>query len=275
MTKIFILLIEDIINGIMDYFSNNLLLNLVDIALHAEKHMTNMGISGFKNLFNIFVSFGITLIVLKFLKKGFDIYVLWSDGDADSEPSLLLTNFLKAMVVALTFPIMYSWLAKIIEDLTNRSINALGLSTNTDISLLEYIISGKSLFQAIAYLIFFIFLVILYVQFIKQGLSIMILRIGLPLACVGLMDANKGVFNTYIQKLFQLTLSVMVQVLLLKMGLGLMAEGHLIWGIASQYFAIKLPSFLQDILISSGGGGAMNTVHSSARFVQTVKSIVK
>jgi hypothetical protein len=32
---------------------------------------------------------------LKFLKKGFETYVLWTEGDADADPLLLLTNFLK------------------------------------------------------------------------------------------------------------------------------------------------------------------------------------
>ncbi len=275
MTAIIILLITNFISGAIAYFSDDFLLDLVDKALHTEKCMINIGISGFENLFNVFINFGITLIILKFLKKGFDIYVLWTDGDAELEPATLLTNFLKAMTVALTFPIMYNWLAEIIEDLTSKSINILGLSANADISFLESIIPDKSFFEVIAYLIFFIFLMILNVQFIKHGLNIMIIRVGLPLACVGLMDANKGVFNSYIQKLFQLTLSVMVQILLLKMGLNLIASGHLIWGLAAQYSAIKVPSFLQDFLISSGGSGVTNKVYSSARFAQVAKSIVK
>ena len=37
----------------------------------------------------------------KFLKKGFETYVLWSDGDADEEPIAILTNFFKAMACLL------------------------------------------------------------------------------------------------------------------------------------------------------------------------------
>lgn len=275
MTAIIILLIINFISGAIAYFGDAILLDLADIALHTERCMVNIGISNFENLFAVIINFGITLIILKFLKKGFDIYVLWTDGDAELEPATLLTNFLKAMVVALTFPIMYDWLAEIVEDLTSKLLNILGLGANTGISFLESIIPNKSPFEIIAYFVFFIFLIILEVQFIKQGLNIMIIRLGLPFACVGFMDANKGVFSPYIQKLFQLTLSVMVQILLVKMGLSLIVKGHLIWGLATQYTAIKTPSFLQDFLIFSGGGGVTNNVYSSVRFAQAVKSIIK
>lgn len=274
MTKILILLINDFISGIIDYFNKGFLTDLADLAFHAEQHMNKMGINGLQNIFNIFINFGVSLIILKFLKKGFDIYVLWSDGDADLEPMTLLINFLKAMTIALTFSVIYGWIVSIMEDLITRVLDAAGLNISADISLLEILFSNKTLFEVSAYLVFFIFLVILYVQFIKQGLSILIIRVGLPLACVGIMDANGGVFNSYIQKLLQLTLSVLVQVVLMKIGFSLVLAGHLIWGIAAQYFAIKIPNFLQDLLIFSGGSGVMNKVHSSARFVQAVKSIV-
>ncbi|WP_326497917.1 conjugal transfer protein TrbL family protein [Clostridium sp. ZS2-4] len=35
-------------------------------------------------------------------------------------------------------------------------------------------------------------------------------------ACVGLLDADNGVFRTYIQKFFQSTLAVLVQIVLAK-----------------------------------------------------------
>ncbi len=48
----------------------------------------------------------------------------------------------------------------------------------------------------------------------------LILRIGFPLACVGLMDADKGgVFKTYIQKLFQVSITIMVQITIAKLAL--------------------------------------------------------
>lgn len=46
---------------------------------------------------------GVSLMILKFLKKGYEIYVMGTDGDPDMDPLQLVTNFIKAMVVAVGF----------------------------------------------------------------------------------------------------------------------------------------------------------------------------
>lgn len=265
----------DFLEGLFDFLGNEMLSGIVPLALHAEEHMKGLGINGFSTLFKIFLDFGISLIILKFLKKGFEIYVLWSDGDADSDPVQLLTNFFRAMIIALSFPVLYGWLSKIIEDFSNEALGALGLNANVSFPTLISTLTTASFFSVLSFLVFFIIFILLYIQFIKKGLEILILRVGLPLACVGLMDADKGVFRSYIQKFFQSTLTVLVQVVLAKLGLSLMFSGHLFWGIAAGYFAIKTPSFLQEFLIFSGGGSMMNTMYSSARLAQMLKSVVK
>lgn len=95
MEVLLVLLIVAILTGCLSYV-NNILSGLVPMTLYAEKYMaTLLGTNGFKEIFNIFFGFGISLIVLKFLKKGFETYVLWTEGDADAHPILLLTNFFK------------------------------------------------------------------------------------------------------------------------------------------------------------------------------------
>ncbi|WP_312907905.1 conjugal transfer protein TrbL family protein [Tissierella praeacuta] len=275
MSKIISLLIIEWLEGLFDFLGYQMLTGIVPLALHAEKHMLNLGISGFDALFKIFADLGISLIIIKFLKKGFEMYVLWTDGDADADPILLLSNFFRAMAIALTFPILYDWMADIIIDISEQSLKAIGLGLDLGFEVLLQKISASGLFTIIAFAVFFIIFILLYIQFIKNGLEILILRIGIPLACIGLMDADKGVFKTYIQKFFQATLTVLIQVILAKLGLALIFNEHLIWGIAANYFAIKTPRFLQEFLVLPGGGGIMNNVYSSARLFQVFKSVVK
>lgn len=275
MSKIISLLIIEWLEGLFDFLGYQMLTGIVPLALHAEKYMLNLGISGFDALFKIFADLGISLIIIKFLKKGFEMYVLWTDGDADADPILLLSNFFRAMAIALTFPILYDWMADIIIDISEQSLKAIGLGLDLGFEVLLQKISASGLFTIIAFAVFFIIFILLYIQFIKNGLEILILRIGIPLACVGLMDADKGVFKTYIQKFFQATLTVLIQVILAKLGLALIFNEHLIWGIAANYFAIKTPRFLQEFLVLPGGGGIMNNVYSSARLFQVFKSVVK
>ncbi len=276
MTKLITLLIVEFLEGLFDFLSNEMLSGIVPLALHTESYMSNLGIDGFENLFNIFLDLGISLIILKFLKKGFEMYVLWTDGDADADPIQLLTNFFRAMAIAITFPILYGWLAEITTDISDTMLEAVGLNAvSVDfLGLLENIaISG--FFSVISFLVFFLIFILLYIQFIKNGLEILILRIGVPLACIGLMDADKGVFKTYIQKFFQAVFTVIVQLLLAKLGLALMFSGHMIWGIAANYFAVKTPRFIQEFLILSSQGGIANNLYSSARLAQMFRSVIK
>ncbi|WP_079493251.1 conjugal transfer protein TrbL family protein [Maledivibacter halophilus] len=276
MEVLLVLLIVAILNGCLTY-ANSVLEGLSPIALYAETYMgTLLKTNGFTKVFDIFFSFGISLIVLKFLKKGFDIYILWTDGDAEIDPLILLTGFFKALAIAVSFPTLYGWMATIIEDMTNKILTAIGLGMNEDFTSIISGISTAGLFTAIVSLIFFICFFLLYIQFLIRGMEIFILRVGLPLACSGLIDSDGGVFRTYIQKFFQSTLAVLIQIVLAKLGVGLMLNLHVFWGIAALMLAIKTPRFLQEFIIVSGGtGNPMGTAYSGIRLVQIAKRAFK
>ncbi len=272
------LLIGAILSGCLVYV-NSLLEGLVPIALHAELYMdTLLGTSGISGIFDIFFAFGVSLIVLKFLKKGFERYILWTEGDAEVEPLLLLTGFFKALAIAISFPTLYGWLAEIVEDLSNELIAKISSDMATDFSAVIMGITTAGIFTGVVSIIFFICFFMLYVQFLTRGLEILILRIGLPLACVGLMDQDNGIFRSYIQKFFQSTAAVLVQIVLAKLGVALMLNAHVFWGIAALLLALRTPRFLQEFLIvsgGSGGGGMMNRVYSTARIYQMGKAVFK
>lgn len=277
MECLLVLLIAGILSGCLAYV-NSLLNDLVPIALHAERYMdTILGTNGLTEVFNIFFGFGVSLIVLKFLKKGFEQYILWTEGDADADPILMLTGFFKALAIAVSFPTLYGWLGQIIEDLTDKLIQAVSKGMVTDFTAIINGISSAGLFTAIISLIFFICFFLLYLQFLMRGMEILILRVGLPVACVGLLDADNGVFRTYIQKFFQSTLAVLVQIVLAKVGVALMLNTHVFWGVAALMLAIKTQKFLQEFIIVAGGHGAgvMGNVYQSVRLVQMAKGAFK
>ena len=271
------LLIVALLNGAIAYI-DGLMEGIIPLTLYAEQYMSTLaGVDLFQSLFDIVFGFGVSLIVLKFLKKGFETYVLWSDGDADEEPIAILTNFFKAMAVAICFPTMYDWLATIVEEMSNKMLEAIGLATAYDWAGWVSGISSMGLVTAIFGLVFVIVYFILYFQFLMRGLEILILRVGIPLACVGLIDNDKGVFKPYMSKFFQSALSVVIQVSLAKLGVGLMMNMHIFWGVACMILAVRTPKFLQDFLITTGGGGGaiVNNAYHSVRLVQMVKGMGK
>ncbi|OLN25590.1 conjugal transfer protein TrbL family protein [Desulfosporosinus metallidurans] len=277
MEVLLVLLIVALLNGAIAYI-NDLLTGIVPMTLYAEQYMTTVSGSNIAaTLFNILFGFGVSLIVLKFLKKGFETYILWSDGDADEEPLSLLTNFFKALAVAVCFPTLYKWMADIVEDMTSQLLTAIGVTTNYGWQAWVNGISTMGLVTAIFGLIFIICYFMLYFQFLMRGLEIFILRVGVPLACVGLLDNDKGVFKAYLNKFFQSMLAVVVQIVLSKLGVGLMLNMHVFWGLACMMLAIRTPRFLQDFLITTGGGGGgvINNVYHSVRLIGMAQKLTK
>ena len=280
MEVILVLLIEAVLNGAVT-FIDSMLADLVPMTLHADQYMTAAGGGSMVDvLFEILLGFGVSLIILKFLKKGFECYVMWTDGDPDSEPIQLIIRFVQAIAVAVCFPVMYGWLADITEKLTNQLITAIGASTNYDWQAWVNGLSSAGLVTAIFGLVFVICYFILYFQFLMRGVEIMILRIGLPLACTGLLDNDKGVFKTYLTKFFQSTVAVMVQISLCKLGVGMMMNVginlNVFWGIACLVLAIKTPRFLSEFMVPTGGGGGMvNNIYHSVRLVGMAKNLMK
>lgn len=276
MEKIILLLIIALLNGSLTYI-DTLLKDIMPIALYAERYLKlTTGANLLENLYEIIFSFGVALMILKFLKKGFEIYVLWTDGDPDEEPLFLLTNFFRAMAVAICFPTVYTWLGSMVEDLTNHLLSTIGQSTQYNWNLWINALESAGLVTAIFGLIFVICFFILYFQFLMRGLEMFILRVGVPLACSGLLDNDKGVFRAYAQKFTQSMLAVVIQIALAKLGVGLMLQNHVFWGMACMMLAIRTPRFLSDFLITTGGGGGVvNNVYHSVKLIGMARKLGK
>lgn len=279
MEVILVVLIVALLNGAV-VFIDNMLIGLVSLTLHADEYMTAAsGRNMLETPAEILLGFGVSLIILKFLKKGFECYVMWTDGDPDSEPAGLVVRFVQAVAVAACFPVLYGWMADITEHLTNDLLAAIGISTDYDWQVWVDGLSSDGIVTAILGLVFVICCFILYFQFLMRGLEIMILRLGMPMACAGLLDNDKGVFKTYMMKFFQSMCAVTVQISLCKLGVGMMLNMginmNLFWGIACLLLAIRTPRFLAEFMVPTGGAGVVNNVYHSVRLAGMMKSLVK
>jgi len=210
----------------------------------------------FDNIMAFVMGFAITLIILKALKKGFDTNVAWTDDPATDNFSLL-TNMIKAMVVALSFPLLYEWLCDVVEEFTSGMLDVMSISgVGMDFAdAIIQMISSSGLVSVICILIFLILLIVLYVKFLMRAAELLIIRVGFPLACCGIIDANGGIFSGYVNKMFQTVLSVTVQVVLAKVSILMAIGSHFIWAIAFAILAIKSPNILRDLIYNPGGGG--------------------
>lgn len=280
--------IADIFSGGIQGFLTNVLnsgLKLFDfmlkdlstICFFSQDYMTNNMKMNFGSIFTVVRSFGLYLIILKLLIKGFNTYILWSDGDSDLDPFNLATGFFKAIIIAVSFNTIYKFGINIALDFMTKVLNSVNQVDLASISITMII--GQFMSQGMVLLIFAIIYVVcfvmLWIQFIKRGLEIFTLKLGIPLACVGLMDSDGGIFKAYVKKFFQEVFAVIMQIFFLKLSIALMINGHIFWGIAAISFALKTPQFLQDFILAYGGGqGAVQKTSQAVYAANMVRSFV-
>jgi hypothetical protein len=274
---ILVVLFVSVINGCLAFVDSMLLDGIVPLALNAENYMSSItGTNVFTSLATVFLGFGTSLIVLKFVKKGFDTYVLWNGSDAEEEPYFLVVNFAKALAVALCFPVLYGWMVSIVNDLSGKILAA--VADGTDYTWAAWVegIATRGIATAILALIFMVCYFLLYFQFIMRGLEMLILRLGIPLACAGLLDNDSGMFKSYFATFLKSMVSVVVQLALAKLGVGLMLNMHVVWGVACMALALRTPKFLAEFILPTGGGGGIATnVYHSVRLVGMAKNLMK
>ena len=274
-------LIVAIITG-SQFIVDIMLKDLVPMSFYAERYMatslTGLHTINFAGLYNLFFGFGVSLIVLKFLKRGFDIYVGWDMGDPDADPFGLVVNFLRAMVMAVCFPILYDALVSVASQLIDQTITVIDQLTNQQ-NIIDIIVNAisNSIFMALSGLIIVIIYIILWFQFMMRGIEMLVMRIGMPIVCTGLIDSDKGIFVPYMKKFFMNAATVLVQITLVKLSLTVLIMGNAFYGLAMAFVAMRTPKFLQEFMLMNGGAGGsiVNTVYHTSRLIQMAKSAVK
>ncbi len=274
MFKLFLLFLKDIVSDSTDSL-NQLVGNITELIFYTEKYMNNMVNFHFipiDEVSNYFIILGVFFILLKFLRKALSQYVLYTEGDPDSDPFILITNFTKALAIAVSFDMIYGYIVKLTNEVLSDTIGILLLSY--DFSLFDFVFSPSvNIVNLVFELIIVVCIFILYLRFIMQGLELLLLRIGLPLACIGLMDADGGIFKPYITKFSQSMFTVIIQISLFCLAIELMNETHYIWSTASLLIALKTPQILSEFLIASTGGG-MNGLYYNVQMAKMIKSML-
>ena len=268
-------LITSIIGG-ADNVINSAFNGLIDMCFNSENYIiSNFGstVINFSNLKALILSLTISLIVLKFLKKGFDMYVMWTDGESDTPPLTYIVYFIRGIVVAISFSVLYDWIIDIAKSFGESMLTAMNITDNISLTTTIANIATGGLFTAIIALIALILLFVLYVQFLIRSLEMFVLKLGFPLACVGLVNPDGGVFKSYSEKLIKSIITVLIQVILCKIAIILIINVKMLFGIACIIMAIKTPKFLQEFMLGGGTGGISNVIVTTSKTMELSSQI--
>ena len=235
----------------------------------------------FDKLYTYMAALSLGIAIMLFLKKGFEIYILWNDGDSDLDPVVFLASFIKMTVVIVWFSSAYGYGVEVATNIFNKLLESItGNVTGKD--FLAGLLNFVDLNNGFLFIIFIVVLLInairLVIQFFGRGIELFILRIGVPLAALDMLNADSVAWRAYIKKIVQITLTLELQIFLFFLSLMIPINGikNFIFAIAIQLTAIKLPSFLSELLVvSAGNGGLISKASSGAHLVSSLKSIFK
>ena len=254
--------------------------NLVDICFNAEKYLTeilSVQILDFSVLKSVILNFAIALIILKFIKKGVEMYLTWTEGSSDTPVHIYVLYFVRSMVLILTFPFVYDIFVNIGIDFANQLLTSLNVSYQEGLTTNLATISAVGISTAILGVIELVMLILLYIQMLMRGVEMFVLKISFPIFCVGLLDSNKGIFAPFIKKFLQCTFTVIIQIILAKVDILLLSSSQLIIGIAVLLVALRTPKFLQEFILVAGNGssGISNLVLTTSKAIELKGQITK
>lgn len=260
-------------------FFDSLMISLIENMLYVEKLFSSvLSADSIMNVYNYIYAFACALVCLKFLAKGFKIYILWRDGDADSSIQDMIIGIAQAAVVMAGFPYLYDLMTDVTKALSNGIMGEFGLAGASAGQLFQLYTSTGMLFELIIILIYAIMVFVLYVMLIKRGVELMVLRLGVPFAALGLVDSNLGVFKGYMQTLVKTLLTSIIQITLLSLSIRIMTNFgvvNLICGMAVISTAFSTPTLMQNLLIPTGSTNIVNKVYTGARLASAAKNLIR
>lgn len=247
-------------------FLGSILSDFVKHAFYPETFMGSVA-NTLTTLYWFFYLISFCSLALKFIKKGFFTYILWRDGDADDSPINMMSGAILALSLALCFNELYDWFAEFSTWLVDTAMNILG-TVKFD-NLTEIIASGasKSFLEWLFQLVYLIFILIVWGQFLMRGIELLCLRIGFPFAVSGLIDSDDGIFKPYIKIFVQNLFTSLLQGCLLIFAQTLFSTANIIYAIVVLISTTRTPKMLQQLLLMYGGGGGISnkiTATSSA-----------
>ncbi len=277
MTDIISDFLNNLIGGAFGSF-DAIMVKLLTNMLYVEKLFSSaLSTDSITKVYNYIYLFSCCLVALKFTTKGFKIYILWRDGDADSSVQDMLIGVAQASVSMAGFPYFYGLMADITQTLSDGIMSNFGFAAVSAADLIQLYNFNAGLFELIIILIYVIMVIVLCVMLIKRGVELLILRLGIPFASLGLLDSDFGVFKGYMQTLIKTLLTSIIQITLLSLSIRIMTNisiVNMLCGIAVISTAFSTPALMQNLLIPTGSTNVINKIASGARIASSAKALI-
>ncbi len=272
MTDMLVELIQNFISG-SEVTLNSIFSSMLNLVFHIERELSNLKLAdgnfiNFNSIYQTIFNFAIYILVIVFIAKAIKIYFFMHDGDAEQNPIQLAIGMVKAVIVMICFKEIYDIFVAIVQEFLNSILNHLTIQGTNLAEILSNNMGG-GIFTAVACLVLLIVWLILICQFIMKGIEILVMRLGIPFASIGLLNSDNGVFSEYIRDFLLTAFTLVVQLALLNLSILSLVNGHLIYGIAIAIVSVNTPMMLGKFMIKPSGS-LLNSVGTTARSIRAL-----
>lgn len=276
MTDMLVELIQNFISGSESTLNSlfNSMLNLVffierELMYIPEGSVLPKANIDFNEIYQIVFSFATYLLVIVFIAKAIKTYFLMREGDNEQNPIQLVIGMLKAVIIMICFKEIYGIGVGIVEEFLNSILNVMSVQgTNLADALTNNIQGG--IFTAVACLVLLICWLLLICQFIMKGIELLVMRIGIPFASIGLLNSDGGVFSDYIRSFLMTAFTLIIQLSLLNLSIATLLINKLIYGIAIAVVAVNTPMIMSKYMIKP----TASPIHSIGNTARSMRALI-
>ena len=277
MTDMLVELIQNFISG-SESTLNSLFKSMLNLVFFIERELmyipTEQSFVGinridFNEIYQIVFNYATYVLVIVFIAKAIKTYFLMREGDNEQNPMQLVIGMLKAVIVVICFKEIYSIGVGIVGEFLNSILDVMSIKgTNLATALSNNIQGG--IFTAIACLVLLICWLLLICQFIMKGIELLVMRIGIPFASIGLLNSDEGVFPDYIRSLVMTAFTVVVQLALLNLSIVTLLTNKLIYGIAIAVVAVNTPTIMGKYMIKP----TASPIHAIGNTARSMRALI-
>ena len=272
MADMLVELIEKFING-SEATLNSLFKSMVNLVFFIERELSNITLAdgtniNFNYIYETIFNYAIFILVIVFIAKAIKIYFMMREGDAEQNPFQLAIGMVKAVIVMICFKEIYYIFVGIVQEFLDSILNTMQVQGSNLSEMLTSNMEG-GIYTAVACLVLLIVWLILICQFIMKGVELLVMRLGIPFASIGLLNSDEGVFPEYIRNFLMTAFTLVIQLALLNLSILTLTSGYIIYGIAIAIVSTKTPMILGKYMIRPSGS-VINSMGNTARSVRAL-----
>lgn len=276
MTDMLVELIQNFISGSESTLNSifNSMLNLVFFIERELMYIPQGAILpqakiDFNAIYQVVFNFATYLLVIVFIAKAIKTYFMMREGDNEQNPVQLVIGMLKAVIIMICFKEIYTIGVGIVEEFLNSILNVMPIQNTNLAEALSNNIQG-GIFTAVACLVLLICWLLLICQFIMKGIELLVMRIGIPFASIGLLNSDGGVFPDYIRSFLMTAFTIVIQLALLNVSILTLLTNKLIYGIAIAIVAVNTPMIMSKYMVKPSA----SPVHAIGNTARSMRALL-